>query len=1095
MRLRTSIRAPERFEDEVDSIPAASNATKPAFPKLLREQTIPFDPHLPPAAFPSLTQANSQVEVADRISHDAAEPVYVDMMDIDQSSDHTALPIVPYGSHLGFQTASLTSQSVMEGVSPLRSSFLDNDETSNEEEYEVGIAGAVTLVEPFDSDQRAFPQIQHNHAEEAIADGAQTVHWTRLAPTLQVEIFENLCRGRSVQAASDILGLGSGELHDVLKHLRNRNKQINAEDQGIHLLQETQLNAILRIDHSLRLHSDGWRGHVANTRSHLPHISPRFDYFICNAAEVELARQFLKENGIDTCVLGKWGCGGKDNSVTKWLKVQDVQASESTENPGSAHTLEVVEHGTRSSSRRRRRPEVIRNDPEVNVTAQARGVGPVNSAATLTDSPSTKHFADDQTTTLAMNLWPCGPHLTKRHEYTMASMKTEGGALNKSSIVYGDEDQRLDIQSPLLLKTDPPKPPPQDSNFSQSRVSTQTQAPYGSGQPQRKDWASSHEAPTWSPIMQQSNSFSRPPSRGASYKDTSQPYGLPSVKTASAATQFSTAIETEWTVQITPAPQAPQHNKDPHLESSIAENGTPILTLAFDNRISSASLMDKCLNQGTEPKVRPGFPKPSEPPQTPRKSPPRGSNIIAAGYASPLQVYGGSLFEDSPDSSQSSASKQLTKSLTGAAFTSPLSAKKLTSSQPSVSPAEQSEVEGLLLNFQNEPQTIGEAQESMSATLAPASKEKDRAEGEALSAGCQASHAKKASEVIVAAGSAPQKATPMKVGNDGKARRRTYTKSERQKQKEAANAAMKASLGKGVTKKRATGGQDSDANGPLSPQTANQEPPALQTAVHIRLNLSKDQCMRGIRPPVETQEMASLKKINFVEDLHEMEGGTIELPVAIVPSNQTPSTSLNLRADQKITRAGPGDESCEDGEASSAPISSKTAATPKEEKAVVEWANAVVEDYQRPIAMNGRSALTAIAAKMKSTPTAETAGRDREPASRRRERPESNGAAGQEQETALAAVKESEFDGQGTPAVTKKTTREMKDALGNRERSTPMRVKKISGLAKEASIQTADGHGGTKAFRGNQYLNADRTPRLNGPGMPRTKRERPTLKQ
>jgi hypothetical protein len=157
MRLRTRIKAPERFEDEDYDTPAASNATKPAFPRLLKEQTIFFDPHLPPAAFPSLKQANPRLEDDGRLSHDVAEPVYVDMMDIDQSSDHTVLPIVHRGAHLGLQTASLTSLHVAEDAPPFRRSFLDDAETSDEEEYEVSSPGAATPVKPIDSNQRVFP--------------------------------------------------------------------------------------------------------------------------------------------------------------------------------------------------------------------------------------------------------------------------------------------------------------------------------------------------------------------------------------------------------------------------------------------------------------------------------------------------------------------------------------------------------------------------------------------------------------------------------------------------------------------------------------------------------------------------------------------------------------------------------------------------------------------------------------------------------------------------------------------------------------------------------------------------------------------------
>jgi hypothetical protein len=157
MRLRTRIQAPERFEDEDYDTQAAGNATKPAFPRLLKEQTISFDPHLPPAAFPSLTQAKPQVEDDDRVSRDVAEPVYVDMMDIDRPTDHTVLPIIRRGAHLGLQTDSLTSLSVVEDVPPFRRSLLDDVETSNEEEYEVSVSGPAIPVKPFDSNQRVFP--------------------------------------------------------------------------------------------------------------------------------------------------------------------------------------------------------------------------------------------------------------------------------------------------------------------------------------------------------------------------------------------------------------------------------------------------------------------------------------------------------------------------------------------------------------------------------------------------------------------------------------------------------------------------------------------------------------------------------------------------------------------------------------------------------------------------------------------------------------------------------------------------------------------------------------------------------------------------
>jgi hypothetical protein len=93
-----------------------------------------------------------------------------------------------------------------------------------------------------------------------------------------------------------------------------------------------------------------------------------------------------------------------------------------------------------------------------------------------------------------------------------------------------------------------------------------------------------------------------------------------------------------------------------------------------------------------------------------------------------------------------------------------------------------------------------------------------------------------------------------------------------------------------------------------------------------------------------------------------MEGSIIDLPEVIMSSKQKPSTSLNSNANQKAMKDALGNESCEDDEASDTSMS------------FTMVAKAAVEGYQQSIAMRERSALTAMTAKMKSTPTAETPG-------------------------------------------------------------------------------------------------------------------------
>ena len=153
MRLRTRIQAPERFEDEDYETVAAHNATKPAFPRLLNEQVVAFDPHLPPAAFPSLTQAQPQSEEQDRMSDDLVEPAEVDMMDADPPFEHTFLPIIHRGGNLDIQTASANLVSETGDLPVFGRSFLDEVETSDEDEEEVSSRRKYLPVKPNDADE------------------------------------------------------------------------------------------------------------------------------------------------------------------------------------------------------------------------------------------------------------------------------------------------------------------------------------------------------------------------------------------------------------------------------------------------------------------------------------------------------------------------------------------------------------------------------------------------------------------------------------------------------------------------------------------------------------------------------------------------------------------------------------------------------------------------------------------------------------------------------------------------------------------------------------------------------------------------------
>jgi hypothetical protein len=54
MHLREIINPPRKLQDEMAKGKRPTDPRKPAFPRLLQSQVVSFNPHLPPAAFPSL---------------------------------------------------------------------------------------------------------------------------------------------------------------------------------------------------------------------------------------------------------------------------------------------------------------------------------------------------------------------------------------------------------------------------------------------------------------------------------------------------------------------------------------------------------------------------------------------------------------------------------------------------------------------------------------------------------------------------------------------------------------------------------------------------------------------------------------------------------------------------------------------------------------------------------------------------------------------------------------------------------------------------------------------------------------------------------
>ena len=1056
------------------------------------------------------------------------------------------------------------------------------------------------------------------------------------------------------------------DLHNGLKNIRTRNRQIVAEEQGIRELQEAQLSAILRKDHAARLTSDSWRDHVACTRRHIPHISARYDYFISNAAEVELAKRFLNERGIDTCILGNWGRYKKDYEVADSIQKEAEQASEGRRGIDSGYTSEVAEQETRHSSRdkgeislRNTLSEISNTAPAVNApsslrrkrhqsmpnarrnTAVAQADNGIASGG-IAKSPAS---AGLQVPNLSMKLRVRG-RLTQEYEDAIALMKTRGGGLDDSDVSYEDENEELESKSQPRLKVNPPKPlrgredanvgssapspgqkaitlklspaklqqiqttrpsnarlstvgssevltpptrtsTPLPTNHTPKRAVSRPQLPMpaartpvtwqdqhkssafslklleiqrgASGldnlserpiefhqpsispkrpklnlplgiisnttyddkhsqpshrppQIRRKESASSQEAPPWSPITQRSNSFSRPPSRKEVHLEKPLRYEHPSTNSSDSPSQLNLASEIKSRVPTYQAPLMTQPAMTSYLKPSINENGSPVLASPPANGLSSGNLSDEGTNPGTTPEFPLGSAQDLEPPHNPWKGPsyPRtpthASTFGVLGPTDPLRTYARNLLKDSPQYGQSSPSRQFIENRPGAVPRSSALAKASDSSPPNINPDEQS-VQALLSSFKKKPDTAGRksgirAGEASSTASAPTSKTQSLTEEDESLTGGQASSAKKASEAIAAATLALQERTSKKKGKDGKGRPTTYVKSEKQMQKEAANAAARA-VGRteSVSRSGSTEGHKTDTKVNVLPQTPKHGSPALQTTSHIGGEFNDGEKVSNIVQVVEIQKLHDLKSTGERKGIHRYDESTVKPLDVVISSKLKPLGAVNSNV-QIIANTSTNNDRYEEDGVFETSLLFKNIPTPEGKKVALDRAKSALQSYQAVMSSRRKTsnlALADLASKKKSTPELKTHGSNQESALLDIPAPKPTGAADEDDKVTSmrkTPAKAGDDESHEPPSVSQ-TTANVEDASDDGEPSTPLKAKKTKkpGPTRESSVLTDESEKKTKPFRGNQYLMADKTPRLNPDGTPVTRKSLATRGQ
>ncbi|KAJ6013595.1 hypothetical protein N7540_008186 [Penicillium herquei] len=152
-------------------------------------------------------------------------------------------------------------------------------------------------------------------ASEELGDKIPDPAWENINPGLQVEIAENMFEsGRTWDQTVEALQLNEAEANLLTRFILTRNAQIQRENDSMERMRENQLQALMNIDNSdIRANDVPYqlilRRTIRDTFSELRHYGnePFPDLLLCQTADVLAGRQYLHLRDLPRSLAGSWG--------------------------------------------------------------------------------------------------------------------------------------------------------------------------------------------------------------------------------------------------------------------------------------------------------------------------------------------------------------------------------------------------------------------------------------------------------------------------------------------------------------------------------------------------------------------------------------------------------------------------------------------------------------------------------------------------------------------------------------------------------------------------------------------------------------------
>ncbi|KAH1712934.1 hypothetical protein KXX40_005117 [Aspergillus fumigatus] len=323
MRLRESIRPPERFNSELIITPSPKKTLRePRNPR--NPRFVDYNPHLPPAVFPTLEPANlAQSRTGEQDRQKTEQNGVAKGLQRDTSS-------------IDFHGSNTEGKETWEKVDDISIDELENIIASNGELNPIYVRN-MTIMEAAETSSSSDMDMSDSDPDEPLTDvdgrhaeSIRFIHhpeWSDLSLSLQAEIAINLSQHYGWSTVYSKLGLGEKEREELQELIRRRDHQVAMEYSALHAMRAKQLRALLRIDNS------------SGSRNRTPHKlifrrisrktaqrlrgSMETDYLLCDVGELVNARRFLQRRGIDRHYAGEWS-----GSIVTWPRAEDGSDAE-----------------------------------------------------------------------------------------------------------------------------------------------------------------------------------------------------------------------------------------------------------------------------------------------------------------------------------------------------------------------------------------------------------------------------------------------------------------------------------------------------------------------------------------------------------------------------------------------------------------------------------------------------------------------------------------------------------------------------------------------------------------------------------------------